>query len=591
VSFVYNNKLPFYVWGDLGNPFNFLRNEPEKHWINPHYQLKSRRVHLSVPLPEYGARRSWENKSGQNITANLSIQNTSDFEGVPCDAQLPWKMFQQGTGSGVWGLTIYGEVYFIPAGLSFSWIASAPENQFWAFSQLDHSALCRMSRWQSAAVTKPIQSLFAAGELYPNSVIAVDRDGDAWWLHDWRKTTSDILNNRIGDSATAIELPQGKKAKFITYASLARGVGGAGTSGAKLSYILTTTENKTYIRAADESDWYALTTGCVEILGRPDLVNFTHAWNADDLPVAAVSAPDQAGGATAQVSIEYGPAYVENGISYKPFESLKIDNPGSGYTADATVSFSRPPDSKSANAPELDFKLMPWSNYIVGYMSSQTGRQSNSVSTTSSSLLVTLGNKLFFTVQVHSPSLVDNAGKTVVPTIKPTAFCHWVYSGFNVFTNIDDDSSAVPVKITAISNSPSPIRQFALSQDGKLYKDRSDALGQWELVDNGPWVSLTASGRTYCAVKQDGTMWTWGRNSDTEPNGNFTAPRNFYGVFFGDGSQVDAQRTTPTQIASEAAWVSVWPLERAGFIAIRKDAICRDIDQPMEYWPDWHFGG
>jgi hypothetical protein len=586
MSFVYNNKLPFYVWGDLGNPFNFLKNYPEKHWTNPHYQLKSRRVHLSVPLPEDGPRKSWENKSVQDLTANQSIAVTSDFEGVPCDAQMPWKMFQNGSEGSVWGLTIHGEVYCLPANLSFSWVDQPPEDQFWSFNQLDHAALCRMSRWSSATLTKAIQAIFQSKSLYPNSIVAIDKDGDAWWLHDWRRTTADILAGNIGDSATSIQLPAGKQAQFVTFGNFA--TGRSGTGAGEDSYLVTTTENKTYIRRADQSQWYALTGGCVEILNKPNLDLYQYGWLSNDLPTATVSESDDENGVTAEVSITFGAEYVSGGNTYKPLASIKIDNTGEGYSEDATVTFSRAPDSVTAGAPALDFKLKPWLNWVTDYIS--TGPH-DLVPNASPTLEQAIPG-LFSSVQVFSPVLLDNAGKQVLALTTPLTDNNWLYSGFRVFTDLSanpDESTAVPAKRVVVCPTATQLFAFAISNDGKLYKQLGNAFRNWELVSSDSWVSLASSVRTFCGVKSDGSMWTWGRNSSFG-DGEFE-PKNFNGVYFGDGSALDAQRTSPTQIAAAADWVSVWPLGGGGFIAIRKDAICRDIDQPMEYWPDWHFGG
>jgi hypothetical protein len=575
VAFVYNNKLPFYIWGDIGNPGNFLKNDPDRHWVNPHYQLKSRRVHLSVPLPESGARQSWENKSTQDIEQNLSINTTSDFEGVPCDAQLPWKMFRQGSTSSVWGLTIYGEVYLIPAALSFSWVASPPPNEFWQFTDPHLVALCRMSRWQAASVAKPIKAIFLASQLYPSSVIAIDKDDDAWWLHDWRRTAADVVSNNIGDGATPIELPAGKKARFVTYNQF----------DFKLAYVVTTTDDKTCIRIASETDWYTLTGGCVEILDRPNLVNHTYGWLSTDLPTATVSAPNEENGVNAEVSIEFGTAYTSGGVTYRPLVAIQIVNPGAGYTQNAVVSFSRAPDNTTQNAPALALKLKPWLNYVVDHLSQ--GGQGRVDDVMSPALAQEAVGSLSPFVQIQGPSLLDNDGKTVKFKPSPVANGHWVHSNYEMFTAAEvapDNSSVIAAKRIAFGDSEHPA--YGIAQDGALYRQLSNAFGNWELVSSDVWVSLASSVRTYCGVKADGSVWTWGRNSNSE-----FGPKNFNGVYFGDGSAVDAQRTTPTQIANSAEWVSVWSLGDAGFIAIRKDAICRDIDQPMEYWPDWHFGG
>jgi alpha-tubulin suppressor-like RCC1 family protein len=121
---------------------------------------------------------------------------------------------------------------------------------------------------------------------------------------------------------------------------------------------------------------------------------------------------------------------------------------------------------------------------------------------------------------------------------------------------------------------------YLLGNDGSASQNRSLV----DLFDGGEWQSIAFAGSVSCGIKTDGTMWSWGTQG------------NVQGALFGDLSEFGTQRTTPVQVASEAEWVRVrhfWdPLENgAMMLAIRKDAICRAIDQPFELWPNWAYGG
>ncbi|NBX72710.1 MAG: hypothetical protein EBQ89_00225 [Alphaproteobacteria bacterium] len=84
------------------------------------------------------------------------------------------------------------------------------------------------------------------------------------------------------------------------------------------------------------------------------------------------------------------------------------------------------------------------------------------------------------------------------------------------------------------------------------------------------------NGDVIVGIKQDGTMWSAGRND----NG-----------LLGDNDDLLASRRAMERIASPAVWKDVFAFTGFGpmFVAIRKDAICRQIDQPMEYYPDDYY--
>jgi hypothetical protein len=587
MSFVYNSKLPFYAWGhpdDTGNS-----SVPQ----GPSYQQRSGFVHLAVPLDKSGARKSWNNASG----APRGIASTAPLENVPCDAQMPWKKFATGTFNANFGLTIHGELYQVDCFYYMWFVATRPITSSRPF--VGHS---RISRWSFSAVNKPIANIFNSSpfawnirtttslDYYHPAVLAVDTDGAAWWLTDVFNTVRDaFVTNTMGDGAVSIPLPSGKTAKFLNCCNFVyRTINSAQSTGTML--VLTTSDDKTYVWPVytqnshvlpGTADWYSLTGGCVSVVEPTDLSGF--GWDIDmTLPTVTVSAPG-AGGTTATVEPYATPG---NPSQWRSFFSKTVNgvqktygvpffwitNPGSGYVSDATLTFSRAPDDGILPS---DFQLKAWTDYVV---SEDPGSLN--------------GSHRFF----------DNLGKTVsiTPPLLPRpsgyfANVSWITSNFETLVkNTGADSVGVAVKQHASNfpnNSQANQVRFFIGQDEKLYRyNNNPGAGKdagFEVLDDGPWASLCCSGRTFCGVKRDGTMYTWGVNG----TGSGGATANYNRVFFGDGSEVNASRDTPTRIAADADWVSAWRVSDYGFIAIRKDAICRDIDQPMEYWPDWHFGG
>lgn len=92
-------------------------------------------------------------------------------------------------------------------------------------------------------------------------------------------------------------------------------------------------------------------------------------------------------------------------------------------------------------------------------------------------------------------------------------------------------------------------------------------------------VRLTGFQTTSCivAVKDDGSLLSAGRNDSGA---------------LGDGSPLSASRRTLEPIATQAKWLDVCVfglLDVTQCYAIRKDAICREIDQPMEYYHDDYY--
>lgn len=97
-------------------------------------------------------------------------------------------------------------------------------------------------------------------------------------------------------------------------------------------------------------------------------------------------------------------------------------------------------------------------------------------------------------------------------------------------------------------------------------------------IADGVWKSAAVTSSGAVAVRDDYTLWAWGRN---------------WSGILGTSTNWETFSSTPTQIATDYEWVDVFATNAGSFsdfaIAIRKDSQRRDFDQPMEYWPDSYF--
>jgi hypothetical protein len=243
---------------------------------------------------------------------------------------------------------------------------------------------------------------------------------------------------------------------------------------------------------------------------------------------------------------------------YSHLEGVTITNRGSGYTADPVVTFSSAPTYGNAD----NYTLKVFTDYLDKYR---------------------VGGKIQAPSSAKSAYWYRGDSLTAWDILNGTSSANLVTAALPYVGSVD---SVVGVKDFAGAQLYG--KDYLIAADGKLYEGALKK-GKYPvtLLDDGPWQSIATSLRNVAAVKTDGTMWTWGTNGRSATAFN----TDLAGALFGDASDVGATRSTPTQIASEAEWLAVFYIQGAGYAAIRKDAICRDIDQPMEYWPDWAYGG
>jgi hypothetical protein len=547
VSFVYNNKLPFYIWG----PFDYFtfggqQADPEGS------QILSYLGGIVVPLAEYGPQKLWDARVTTTIPSTLSARR-SLIEGTPCDVQMPWKKFvSPASGSDselLYGLTLHGEIHlFTPLDAAY-W---APRT----------SARARRLQKITAQVASPFSSIgegeFTIVDLNTNKTLlcaAVTKDGKAWLLGVKTEGffTSNRVNRTVCDSVT---LPHGELAR---YASFRAGRNVPGQSPQRtIQVLLTTYSNKTYIRGDTSLNWYCLTTGCYDVA---TLVHNGQRWLWDNLPSFTVDAP--ASGTRATVE----PIWADTGESPSTFPvGMKITNPGSGYTFNPTVTPNRAADV-NPTSPATEITLKVFADHVVEAYQRQCG---TFTSPNDGILCRGATGRVWY---VRIPDHVSQDGLSSTNNIPWASDITPSYQGSTVF--VYDFGGGGFVADSAGGH--------FIGLNKKLYR-REPTTNQIELVDDSDWQSVAQFDRVICGVKADGSMWSWGTQG---------GPRN---ALFGDETEFGSSRATPVQIASDAQWLSVRSIGGnvarpvGAMVAIRKDAVCRDIDQPMEYWPDWAFG-
>jgi hypothetical protein len=551
VSFVYNNKLPFYIWGPYLGRFSFSNDDQGRPIL---HQISTNIGGIRVPLAEYGADPLFDANKSQPLPATLA-NRLAQAEASPCDAQMPWRDFVtpvrgqgDGLGYGFYGITMHGEIYRFPANGDSRWSVSAgtsARRMTKIGSDNMSSAFVSLSECQSTQISElPNSKVVNAG--------AVTNDGKAWLVG----AQSPQLG-RVFSLCEPVDLPEGELAKYISFrfAQLLPGSSVARSA----AIVLTTQSNKTYLRNTISSKWFCLTTGCYET--EPIVQQGTiQRWNQTNLPTFSVAPPPS--GKTATVE----PVWFEtSGTTTFPID-MRITDPGSGYVTNPSVTASRPGDV-NPTAPPPTIKLRVFNEY----MDEAYHRPCGTLTFSSGGILCrSNANRLY---RLRIPAHVTTESFVSTDDIP------WLSE------STPRDRSNVHVLVRDLAGNSN----LVLGVDRKLYLLGADgsASGNRSLVDlfdGGEWQSIAFAGSVSCGIKTDGTMWSWGTQG------------NVRGALFGDLSEFGTVRTTPVQVASEAEWLRVrhfWdPLETgAMMLAIRKDAICRAIDQPFELWPDWAYGG
>lgn len=500
MAFVYNNKLPCYSWGGANT-------SPQA--TGAAYQLLDDSGGRAVPLFEYGAQQLFKFSNGARATG----------EATPCDVQMPWKSFTRASAalsSQVYGLTLHGEIYQINA-----------ENSRWGLGTR------RMSRLSSSLVSEPF-SRICFGDASDGSTrykgIAITRSGKAYGIDLSSTSNYPVLRE--------ITLPTGVNAIGLWLVTGFTQVDGSTVTHGV--YVLAGDDDKTYIRRQTSTAWYGLTGGMYTLESLPppgNELSTARAWRVGDPePTFFVDAP--AGGVAPTLQVTWTDPIDYGANSYK-FATIKITNPGSGYTADATVK-------------------------------------------------TTATRQTYLLAKVFTETVANKATETLFNSVYDDAFC--TATGkvwrFRVAADVDsiDFNWATDMRAT-VTSSGSKLNctriewPYFLSTDGKIYKASAGSPQSVSLTSSDQWSAIASAGDIVCAIDTSNRMYTFGG----------TNSRGLYG----DDTANGISRSSPVQVATDAEWVNCFgvtgPSSGAYFVAIRKDAICRSVDQPMEYWPDWYF--
>lgn len=543
MAFVYNNKLPFFAWG-VSNAEALA------------YQFRSDVGGYKVPLPSSGAQQLL---AATYSTASTTLSSlNAKFEGTPCDAQIPWVMAVVSVGQTLL-LTIHGEAYLLE-GFDSRWIK---------LGTTFGSTTRRMSKVCPTTTSEPITWIadlqatnywIESGSSYVIPLAAcVTRDGKAWW----------ITSTSRGSGASRTDTIDLREESIPSQVSASRFWWAESISSGQPNLVLTTTSDKTYLRNYSGSTWYALTGGVYK--------RATHTnedfnwWLSNNLPTLTVDNPPS-GGTTATVQGVWEQDTTLNG--YSRLRGVNITNPGSGYTTNPSVTFSRLADTKSAGAGDTELTLKVFTEHLKQQVDTR------------------ISNGSLF---------LSNTGKVWAIGVPPAPASYLELDWATDRTPKDANQNPLAVvKVEYVDDSSVPIKSLFLANNGNIYSTKIDYDGTFDdtsLFNSGSWVSFACVGfldtqqsapvskQIVCAIKSDWTMWTWGKNSSQ----TLYSGKNGYYVLFGDDSEIGTTRESPVQIASDAEWLTVVS-QGPVFIALQKDAVSRSADQPFEYWPDWAYG-
>jgi hypothetical protein len=554
--------MPVYAWG-AHNDRNteLVRNPAARLPLVECFRHK-------VPLLEDGgaeirAPANDESRSFQDIAPQSWPVQLTD---APVDRQLPWKSFAfPPTGfAGATisaGLTLNGEIYFFTTEYNgISEINDRPAKP------RESPRLIRRAR--SKNVRGPFS--FLAGVAYanwfPNSYACIDSTGCLYHLFPSIDHHAAYFV-RIGapPSSRCVFADMVSSAALITSPFVREGI----------AFVVVTDDGKTYLRGGPDgswlygagffnqdpaegvftSDWIKVSNAIVRV---SMAMNGAQYLSSKPQPTIVIP-PPQSGGRQAVVSVEWfaEEEWPTGREVWRPLR-IRITDPGDGYTSVVQASMSASPDYGSSPTVTLTpFTATPVSSAGGGHFVCSDGKivlfnLPRALIVQDKNQGFNIGGGLLNGVY-HAEPIVDDQTT-------------------NILGNAAASMSIASAKLGAAVNE--------FNQSGPVWYviDSAKALhrvmpGQGvTLVDSGPWQSVTSSVRAWAGLKADGTLYTWG----DEPH------------MLGDGST--SPRSTPTAICEDHSWVAVEGNPRGHiFYAVRKDEVCRQFDQPMEFWPDSYF--
>lgn len=591
MSFFYEGRLPVHMWGHCNDnaPFSFYPNQASGYVASLEGFNTTQAVAPVVPTRESGPRKvlfkKWPYGTSQSTAQQVEVTD------VPCDKQFPWKKLQvvsTGVGSTLFaiaGLTVHGELYAwgmvgrecdILSAYRGDVTSASPElssnaRVYLPFRDSTSSGLfsadycARPRRVFFPGISEPIKDFAARSSRNSNAhnVTIVTRSGRVFVAGVLSGGAHAVLPNTQRDDArlfsqviyssrvppylpvvTEVQLPNGVPAESVPSSCSNCVIGQDGQlyfwwSGYQSGIINGPQKLTGFVKRI------AVTNGGSGYRQGSSTTTFTAPLVFSD-PVSGVKA-----GATCQV---------ENGVVVSAF----VFKAGRGYSTAPTPIMEPlfgPNDIRAGSGAQFSCEMFDDSHSFIA------------------------------SDAVGDDFLIDNNGA--------------LYSyGLGQYFDWVNEPDAFQGRLLFHSDGPYKFARegVVISSSGRLYV-ANPSLDSFLDIDSIPAnriegyrFSLSCIGDGYISgasfrpgdyngslfrkflvgIKTDGTMWSAGSNN----NG-----------LLGDSLDLTATRRTMQQIASEARWVDVSCV--AGFgpvcIAIRKDAICREIDQPMEYYPDSYY--
>ena len=576
MSFSYNNRMPYYAWGKADN--NYSTNDTDDlNYFGVIEDENKRNLSLlrsTIPTAEYGPPKVAKAVSGFGYNPGESTYETL-YESSPVDRQIPWRKivarrdFWLGELNGL-GLTMFGELYGIRA---FAPRIYQAENGFVNIKR-------RVFRIRSPLARRCFQWIGESSGSGPfgfaNPCIS-SKYGEVFLYYAGSRRAY-VAGAAEDEHLIPIPIPDGERASRFWVID--------GSYDSTSVFVLATESGKTFVRGVGAtgsfwgnttpaylSEWTLLTSGVVNAVIRS--TGNARFPDSSAPPSIIVSEPPPAGAGEipaqrARISCEW---YYDTSSSTWELYQIFIVHPGSGYRSPPTISFSPAPFSGTPARIDLELfdatieSRMQDGNFRSGFLSPK------------------VGEAYYFTVPPTSFTRPPSwPGRT---SGDPADAGLRVATSYSYRTGVSSPISAANGPFGWAANSSSgyfystiggvadslqsyDTEQHVLTTSGKLYRITSNGP---QLVPGGEWVSIARSHGTFAAVNKDGGLYTWGATPS----------------LYGDGTTT--VRNSPVRIAPEAEWVDCvggWG-NRPLFIAIRKDATCRGIDEPMPLWPDSYF--
>lgn len=596
MSFFYEGRLPVHIWGHCNDntPFSFYPNQASGYLFSLEGFNTTQAVAPIVPTRESGRRKvlfkKWPYGTSQSTAQQVEVTD------VPCDKQFPWKKLQvvsTGVGStqfAIAGLTIHGELYAwgmigpdcdILSAYRGDVASASPELSGNARVYLpfrDSTASLRLSADYCArprrvffpGISEPLKDFAARSSRSSNtrSITVVTRSGRVFVAGQLNGGAHGVAPNTQRDDAKLFSQGINQVAYYssrvppylpvVTEVHLPSGVSAASVPSGCSNCVIGN-DGQLYFWWFDYQNSVMNSpqklTGFVKRIAVTNGGSGYRQGSGSTTFTAPLVFSDPASGVKAVASCQ-----VENGVVV----SARVLKSGRGYSTAPTPTMEPlfgPNDIRAGSGAQFSCEMFDASHSFIA------------------------------SDAVGDDFLIDNNG--ALYSYELGQYWDWV-----------NERNALQDRLLFHSDGPYSFARegVVISSSGRLYI-ANPSLDTFLDIDSIPAnriegyrFALSCIGDGYVSgasfrpgdynaslfrkflvgIKTDGTMWTAGKND----NG-----------LLGDSVDLTASRRSMQQIATEARWVDASCV--AGFgpacIAIRKDAICREIDQPMEYYPDSYY--